>query len=146
MRADNAVAAEEILLLAEHVHGAALAVRIAATAAGQFGHDALGVHAGGEHVPVVTVSGYDLIALFQGHLHADHDRFLTDIEMAETADRAHSIELAGFFLKTPDQQHGAQRAQFLFPGEFEGALGAVAFWWAGFLGDAFFRCGHGNSG
>jgi len=48
---------------------------------------------------VVAVSGYDLIALLQGHLHSDHDGFLPNIEMAEAADRAHAVELAGFFLK-----------------------------------------------
>ena len=69
-------------------------------------------------MPVVAVSGYDLIALFQGHLHADDDGFLADIEMAEAADRAHAVELAGLFLEPPDQQHVAQRAQFLISGEF----------------------------
>ncbi len=69
-------------------------------------------------MPVVAVSGYDLIALFQGHLHADDDGFLADVEMAEAADRAHSIELTGLFLETPDQQHVTQRPQFLIPGEF----------------------------
>ena len=88
-------------------------------ASGQFGHHALGFHAAGQHVAVVAVSGYDLIALLQGHLHADHDGFLADIEMAEAADRAHAVELAGFFLEAPDQQHVAQRLQFLIPGEFE---------------------------
>jgi hypothetical protein len=69
-------------------------------------------------MPVVAVSRYDLIALFQGHLHADDDGFLADIEMAKAADRTHPIELARFFLETPNQQHVAERAQLLFPGEF----------------------------
>ena len=43
LRADDAVAAVEVLLVGEHVHRAALAARIAAAAAGQLGHDALGV-------------------------------------------------------------------------------------------------------
>src|SRR5579871_3652883 len=38
--ADDAVAAVEILLAAEHVHRAALALRVAAAASGQLGHDA----------------------------------------------------------------------------------------------------------
>ena len=56
---------------------------------------------------MVAVSRYDLIALLQGHLHANDNRFLADIEMAKAADRAHSVELAGLFLETPDQQHVA---------------------------------------
>ena len=116
--ADDAVAAEEILLLAEHVHGAALALGIAAAASGQFGHHALGFHAGGQHVPVIAIAGYDLIALLQGHLHADDDGFLADIEMAEAADRTHAVELAGLLLEAADQQHVAQRGELLLPGEF----------------------------
>src|SRR6185503_6394693 len=93
--ADDAMAAVEVLLHAEHVHGAALALGIAAAASGEFGHHAVGFHPAGEHVAMVAVPGYDLIALLQGHLHADHDGFLADIEMAETADRTHAVELAG---------------------------------------------------
>src|SRR5439155_2097325 len=78
--ADDAMAAVEILLHAEHVHGATLALGIAAAAAGEFGHHAVGFHAAGQHVAVVAVPGYDLVALLQGHLHADHDRLLADIE------------------------------------------------------------------
>ena len=32
-------------------------------------------------MPVVAVSRYSLVALLQGHLHADDDRFLADIEV-----------------------------------------------------------------
>ena len=63
LRADDAVAAVEMLLLGEHVHRAALALRQAAAASGQLGHDALRVHAAGEHVAVVAVSGDHLIAV-----------------------------------------------------------------------------------
>ena len=45
LRADDAVAAVEILLLGEHVHGAALALGIAAATPGEFGHDAARRHA-----------------------------------------------------------------------------------------------------
>ena len=43
------------------------------------------------------------------HLHADDDGFLADIQVAEAADQAHAVELAGLFLEPPDQQHGAIR-------------------------------------
>ena len=94
---------------------------------------------------VVAVSGYDLIALLQGHLHADHDGFLADIEMAEAADRAHAVELAGLLLEAADQQHVPQRSQFLRLGEFR--WGPVCLLLPCFLcGDAFLGYGHGNSG
>ncbi len=41
------------------------------------------------------------------HLHADDDGFLADIQVAEAADQAHAVELAGLFLEPADQQHGA---------------------------------------
>src|SRR5262245_56678987 len=144
LRADDAVTAVEVLLLAEHVHGAALALGVATLPAGQLGHHALGIHAAGEHMPVVPVACYDLVTLLQGHLHPDDDGLLADIEMAEAADRAHAIELAGLFLKAPDQQHVAERGKFLFPGELWGR--AAPFVLLGFLRDAFLGYGHGKSG
>src|SRR6516164_10198236 len=139
------MAAEKILLHAEHVHGAALALGIAAPASGQLGHHALGFHSTGQHVTVITVSRYHLIAFFEGHLHADDDGFLSDIKMAEAADGAHSVELAGLFLEPADQQHVAERAKFLFPRKFRGGVGAVSLFLVGFFHDAFLGCSHGVS-
>ena len=110
LRADDAVAAEEVLLAAEHVHRAALAAGIAAFAAGELGHDAARGHAGGQHVAVVAVAGDDLIVAFEDGLDADDDGFLADVEVAEAGDETHAVELAGFFLETPDQQHVAVKA------------------------------------
>ena len=38
-------------------------------------------------------------------LQADRDRFLADIEVAEAADQAEAVELAGLLLEAADQQH-----------------------------------------
>ena len=108
-RADDAVPAVEILLAGEHVHRAALALGIAAAPAGQFRHHAFRVHAAGQHVAVIAIAGDHLVAVALGHLHADDDGFLADIEVAEPADQAHAVHLAGLLLETPDQQHLAQR-------------------------------------
>jgi hypothetical protein len=67
----------------------------------------LGVHAGGQHVAVVAVAGDDLVAVLARHLHADDDGFLADIEVAEPADHAHAVKLAGLLLEAADQQHFA---------------------------------------
>jgi hypothetical protein len=134
--------AVKVLGLAEHVHRAALSLGIAAAASGQFRHHTLGIHPAGEHVPVIAVSGYDLIALFQGHLHPDDDGFLTYIEMAEPANGAHSVKLAGLFLKPADQQHVAQRLQLLFPSERR----RLPLLLSGIGGGAFFGRGHDVSG
>ena len=97
----------EILFPAEHVHGAALALGIAAAPAGELRHNAAGAHSRRQHVTVIAIAGDDLIPLLQGHLHAHHHRLLADIEVAEAADQPHAVELAGFFLETADEQHHA---------------------------------------
>src|SRR4029450_7757920 len=107
LRADDAVAAVEVLLPREHVHGAALALGVAAAAARQLRHDALGVHASHQHVSVVAIAGDHLVAVLAGHLHADHDGLLTDVEMAKAAHPPPAVHLAGLLLEAPDQQHHA---------------------------------------
>ena len=56
-RADNAVAAIEAGLDVEHVHRPALPARDAGGAAGQFGHDHLGIDAIGQHMQGVLAQG-----------------------------------------------------------------------------------------
>src|SRR5262249_28835720 len=56
---NDAMAAVESLLAAEHVHRTALAFGITRGAAGEFRHDAFGVHAAGEHVAVIAIAGDD---------------------------------------------------------------------------------------
>src|SRR5882672_5120496 len=111
---DDAMAAVEIFLDAEHVHRAAFPLGVAAASAGQFSHDALRVHAAGQHVPVVAVSGDDLIAGSEGELHAHDHGFLPDIEMAEAADQPHAVHLTGSLLETADHQHVAINAKLHF--------------------------------
>ena len=56
---------------------------------------------------VIAVAGDHLVARLERHLHADDDRFLADIEVAEAADQAHAVHLAGLLLEAADQQHVA---------------------------------------
>ena len=67
---------------------------------------------------MIAVAGDHLIAVALGHLHADDDGFLADIEVAEAADQAHAVHLAGLLLEAPDQQHLLERVEFLFLVEF----------------------------
>ena len=62
--------------------------------------------------------------------------------MAKAADGAHAVELAGLFLKPPDQEHGAQCDQFLLLGEFR--RGAVPPVLTFFFHIAFLGYGHDN--
>src|SRR5712691_13703 len=127
LRADDAVAAVEVLLDREHVHRAALALGIAAAAAGELGHHALRVHAAGEHVAVVAVAGDDLIPLLDRHLHADHDRFLADVEMAKAADQPHAVKLARLFLETADPEHLLIGVELVIARPGGGRVGAARF-------------------
>ena len=104
---DDTVTAEETLVAGEHMHRPALAAGIAAGTTGQFCHHATAFHAGCQHVCMIAITGDDGVTLFHRRLNADHDRFLTNIEMAETSDQTHAIHLSGFFFKTTDQQHFA---------------------------------------
>ena len=117
--ADDAVPAEEVLLLAEHVHRPALAVRVAASAARQLRHDAARVHAGRQHMAVVAVGRDHLVAVRQRHLHADDNGLLADVQMAEAADQPHAVELSRLLLEAADQQHvviGLQEPVLVRPG------------------------------
>jgi hypothetical protein len=100
------VAAVELVLGREHVHRAALAAADPGFAAGQLGHDDLGIDAIGQHVAVVTVAGDDAVmALLQGGLDADRNRFLADVQVAEAADQAQTVQLARTLFKAADQHH-----------------------------------------
>ena len=107
------------------MHRAALALGIAAAPAGEFGHHAFRIHAAGQHVTVIPVAGDHLVAVALGHLHADDDGFLADIEVAKAADQAHAVHLAGLLLEAPDQQHLLERVEFLFLAEFRAGLGGT---------------------
>ena len=70
-----------------------------------------GIHAAGQHMAVIAVGGDDRVALLERRLDADDDGFLADIEVAETADQPHAVELARLLLEAADQEHVAVVAQ-----------------------------------
>src|SRR5262249_9031260 len=84
---------------------------------GQLGLDPRGSDAAGQLVAMVAIAGNDGVTGLERHLHADDDRLLADIEVAEPPDQAHSVELTGLFLEPPDEQHVAKRGQLLLFGE-----------------------------
>ena len=69
---------------------------------------------------MVAITGNDLIALAGRHLHAGYDRFLSDIQVTETADETHAVELPRLFFKTADQQHVTVGLEFLLLGKVGG--------------------------
>src|SRR3546814_6522574 len=96
------------MLDAEHMHRTALALGNTGLASGQLGHDDLWVDTIGEHVAMVAIAGDDAVLVaVERRLQPDRDGFLSDIEVAEAADQAETIELARLLLETADQQHFA---------------------------------------
>jgi hypothetical protein len=81
-------------------------------------HDALGIKPHDQHVAVVAIAGdLGVLAFFRGHGDAGDDSFLADIKVAEAADQAHAIHLAGLLLEATDQQHLAIGFELLFLGQ-----------------------------
>ncbi len=72
---------------------------------------------------VVAVAGDVLVALDERHLHAGDDGFLADVEVAEAADEAHAVELAGLFLEAADEKHRAVGCDVFLAGEIGGLGG-----------------------
>ena len=87
------------------MHGTALAFGITVHATGQLGHDAPRLHAAGQHMRMITIAGDDLVACLRHRLQADHNRFLSNIEMAKTANLSHCIDLAAALFKTANARH-----------------------------------------
>ena len=54
---------------------------------------------------VIAVGGHALIAFFCCRFEANHNGFLTDVEMTKATNQTHAIELTCFFFESPDQQH-----------------------------------------
>jgi len=67
-------------------------------------------------VAVVAIGRNHGILFLQSGLYADHNGFLTDVEVAETADQSHTVELPCFFFETADEQHIFEILHHLFCG------------------------------
>ena len=102
---DDSMTAEEICLGVENVHGPALSTRAAGLAAEQLGHDGSRAHSARERLTVITVRGdYVVVGANHGH-HAGRDCFLSDIEVAESADFSERIGFGAALLEASLEEH-----------------------------------------
>ena len=62
-------------------------------------------HAAGQRLAVLAVGAGDVVVGPQRGEAADRDRLLADVEVAEAADLAEAVGLAGLLLEAADQQH-----------------------------------------
>ena len=105
VRADDRMSAVHVILLVEKMHRAAESTRAAGLLAEKLSHTGVGACSASEGMPVVAVSGDDVIVGPGRRDRADNDRFLADIKMTKAADLLRLILLAGTLFKAPNQQH-----------------------------------------
>src|SRR5689334_19650484 len=80
----------------------------------QLSHAFIGSNSTGECHSMITVSGYDwIIGLKRGDC-SGRDRFLSDVEMAKTANLLLSIKLACPFFKPANAEHELVPVQICF--------------------------------
>ena len=89
--ADDTVCAQHALVDIGDVHRSALAARNAGLAARQFGHHKFGVDTAQQHMAMVAVPGDDAVLIGQRCLDTGRDGFLTDIEVAEAANKTEAV-------------------------------------------------------
>ena len=107
--AHDAVAAEEVQVAVEEVHGAALAVHHAVAAPEQLGHHVARRHAARERLAVVAVGGDDVVVGAKQRERARAHRLLADVEVAEAADLAERVGLGAALLEAALEQHRVQQ-------------------------------------
>ena len=104
------------VLRGEHMHGAALALRYAGSAAREFGKHQPRRRAAGNGVSVAAIAGDEGVVGANGPVDADGHRFLPDVEVAKAADQPQTVHLASFFLEAAQQQHTAVAVKQLLAG------------------------------
>jgi hypothetical protein len=96
------------------VHAAALAPADAGGLAAELGQQGAHVGAARDRVPVVAIVGDHVVVLAHQADGADADRFLSDVQVEETADLSFDIELGAAFFEPADEQHLAIKPERLF--------------------------------
>ena len=108
--ADDAVAAEHVVLGVEDVHRAAEPLRAAGDLAEELGQDRFGVHALRDGEAVVAVGGDDVVVGRERRASADGDRLLADVKVEESADFALRVGARALFFEAANEEHLAVAA------------------------------------
>src|SRR5678810_591092 len=99
VRANDAVAAEEVQALVEHVHRAALTASTAVDAAEELGHHGARCHTACKRLTVVAVGRNDVVVGAEERQNARAHRLLSDVQMAKAADLAQRVRLGAALLE-----------------------------------------------
>src|SRR5581483_7471717 len=103
--ADDAVAAQEAVLLVEEVHRAAAPLRRASLPAEELGHHRARVGAARQRVAMRPVRAYEVISRSQRGDRADDGGLLADVQVDIAADASLRILLGRALLEVPDELH-----------------------------------------
>ena len=95
----------------------------------QLRHDRRGADAARQGVAVLAVGAGDVVVRAECREAADRHRLLADVEVAESADLAQAVRLAGLLLEPADEHHLAEPAPVLLgPGGIEPAPAGAGAW------------------
>ena len=102
---------EEVALLVKHVHGTALALARSRLLAKHLGHDVLGVSPQHERVRMVAVGRDHPVGGPNGLTHAGKHRFLSNVQVAKTAEFLLNVELTAALFEFAHEVHLAKPAR-----------------------------------
>src|SRR5260370_188601 len=105
MRADDRVAAVNLIFLVEKMHRTAEPLGTARCLSEKFSHARIRTRAAREGVPVIAIGSDDVIVISHGRDCTGDHRFLSNVKIAEAADLPSLILHGRGFLETPDHQH-----------------------------------------
>src|SRR5579875_1905404 len=105
LRGDNAIATQDAVFVAPHMHGAAFPLATAGDLAEEFGHDLIGMYTLCNSVTMLAVTAHNFIGRTQRGDAAHTDRLLTNIQVHETADLPARIFLRALLLEAAQQGH-----------------------------------------
>jgi hypothetical protein len=106
--ADDAVAAEHVVLFVEEVHRAAEPLRRPGLLPPKLGEQRARAHPLRERDAVITVRRDHVVVGLEGRDRADADRLLADVQMQKAADLSFGVPARALFFDAADEQHLAE--------------------------------------
>ena len=103
--AHDAVAAEEVDVAIEEVHGAALTLGAAVGAPEELRHYRSRRHAARQRLAVLPIGAQHVVVFAERRDGAHAHRFLTDVQVAEATDLSERVRLGGALLEATDEEH-----------------------------------------
>src|SRR5262245_18933033 len=113
VRGNDRVATIHMMRHIEKMHRPTEPSRAAGFFSEKLRHTCIGARAPGQGMPVITVSGNDVIIRAHGSDRPDHDSFLANVKVTKAANLLRLILLTGAFFEAPDRQHQREHLDFV---------------------------------